>query len=202
MKIIRITGRKEDADAFNRDIEQNSNNGKCFILHFFMKGCIHCENLEPKMRKVEKHMISHPKYDNVTLGKIDADMMDSVNVENAYEFPTLKVVKNGETHQYKGAPEEKSILTWIDSLVKNSVPTKGVHLSNHNSLGRKSLQSNTNRANASGVATKKHKRKGRKHRTKKTRKLRKTKKRENKSNKKKNQRTRTKRRTSKTHKRI
>ena len=94
MKIIRITGRKEEADAFNRDIEQNGNNGKCFILHFFMKGCIHCENLEPKMRKLEKHMMSDPKYDNVTLGKIDADMMDSVDVENAYEFPTLKVVKN------------------------------------------------------------------------------------------------------------
>lgn len=200
MKIIRITGRKEDADAFNRDIEQNSNNGKCFILHFFMKGCIHCENLEPKMKKVEKHMMSNPKYDNVTLGKIDADMMDSVNVENAYEFPTLKVVKNGETHHYKGPPEETAILTWINNLVKDSnhVVTKGVHLSNHNSLGRRSLQSNTNRANASGVATKKHKRKGRKHRTKKTRKMRKTK-RENKSNKKNKRRSRTKKRASKKH---
>lgn len=176
MKIIRITRRKEDADAFNRDIEQNSNNGKCFILHFFMKGCIHCENLEPKMKNLEKYMKSHPKYNNVTLGKIDADMMDSVNVENAYEFPTLKVIKNGETHQYKGAPEESAILTWINSLVKENTLTKGVHLSNHNSLGRRSLQSPTHRTNASGVATKKRKRRGRKHRT---RKIRKTKKREN-----------------------
>jgi hypothetical protein len=196
MKIIRITSRKEDADAFNRDIEQNSNNGKCFILHFFMKGCIHCENLEPKMRNLEKHMMSHPKYDNVTLGKIDADMMDSVNVENAYEFPTLKVVKNGEIHQYKGAPDESAILTWIDSLVKNSAPTQRVHLSNHNSLGRKSLKISTNRGIASGVSRKKYKRKSRKH---KTRKMRKTKKRENKSNKKNKRGTRTKRRTSKKH---
>ena len=193
MKIIRITSRKEDADAFNRDIEQNSNNGKCFILHFFMKGCIHCENLEPKMRKLEKHMMSHPKYDNVTLGKIDADMMDSVNVENAYEFPTLKVVKNGEIHQYKGAPDESAILTWIDSLVKNSAPTQRVHLSNHNSLGRKSLKISTNRGIASGVSRKKYKRKH------KTRKMRKTKRRENKSNKKNKRGTRTKRRTSKKH---
>ena len=191
MKIIRITGRKEDADAFNRDIEQNSNNGKCFILHFFMKGCIHCENLEPKMRKIEKHMISDPKYDNVTLGKIDADMMDSVNVENAYEFPTLKVVKNGEIHQYKGAPDESAILTWINSLVKNSAPTQGVHLSNHNSLGRKSLKISTNRGIASGVSRKKHKRKDR------TRKMRKSKKRENKSNKKNKRKNKTKRRKSK-----
>lgn len=191
MKIIRITGRKEDADAFNRDIEQNGNNGKCFILHFFMKGCIHCENLEPKMRKLEKHMMSDPKYDNVTLGKIDADMMDSVNVENAYEFPTLKVVKSGETHQYKGVPEESAILTWINSLVKKNAPTQRVHLSNHNSLGRRSIQSNTNRANASGVSTKKHKRKGRKY---KTRKIRKTKKRETNSNKKNKRKNKTKRR--------
>ena len=191
MKIIRITGRKEDADAFKRDIEQNSNNGKCFILHFFMKGCIHCENLEPKMRKLEKHMMSHPKYDNVTLGKIDADMMDSVNVENAYEFPTLKVVKNGEIHQYKGAPDESAILTWINSLVKNSAPTQGVHLSNHNSLGRKSLKISTNRGIASGVSRKKHKRKDR------TRKMRKSKKRENKSNKKNKRKNKTKRRKSK-----
>lgn len=196
MKIIRITGRKEDADAFNRDIEQNGNNGKCFILHFFMKGCIHCENLEPKMRKLEKRMMSDPKYDNVTLGKIDADMMDSVDVENAYEFPTLKVVKNGEIHQYKGVPEESAILTWINSLVKDSNQpiTKRVHLSNHNSLGRRSLQSNTNRANASGVSTKKHKRKGRKY---KTRKRKKSKKRETNSNKQNRRRNKTKRRKSK-----
>ena len=180
MKIIRITGRKEDADAFNRDIEQNGNNGKCFILHFFMKGCIHCENLEPKMRKLEKHMMSDPKYDNVTLGKIDADMMDSVNVENAYEFPTLKIVKNGETHQYKGAPEESAMITWINSLVKDNAETKNNHLSNNSSLRRKSLKVSTNRFKASGVTAKKHKKKSR---NQKTRKMRKTKKRENKKNK-------------------
>lgn len=180
MKIIRITGRKEDADAFNNDINENSNNGKCFILHFFMKGCIHCENLEPKMKNLEEHMMSDPKYNNVTLGKIDADMMDSVNVENAYEFPTLKIVKNGETHQYKGAPEESAIITWINSLVKDNAATKNNHLSNNSSLGRKSLKVSTNRVKASGVTAKKHKRKSR---NQKTRKMRKTKKRENKKNK-------------------
>ena len=185
MKIIRITGRKEAADAFNRDIEHNGNSGKCFILHFFMKGCIHCENLEPKMKKIEKHMKSDPKYDNVTLGKIDAEMMNNVNVENAYEFPTLKIIKNGETHHYKGAPEEGAILSWINNLVKNTA-TKGVHLSNHNSLGRRSLQSNSSGANARGPSTKKHKRKLKKY---KTRKMRKTKRRENNSNKKHKRRT-------------
>lgn len=196
MKIIRITRRKEEADAFNHELETNKDKGNCFILHFYMKGCIHCENLEPKMRKLEKRMMSDPKYDNVTLGKIDADMMDSVDVENAYEFPTLKVVKNGEIHQYKGVPEESAILTWINSLVKDSNQpiTKRVHLSNHNSLGRRSLQSNTNRANASGVSTKKHKRKGRKY---KTRKRKKSKKRETNSNKQNKRRNKTKRRKSK-----
>ena len=190
MKIIRITGRKEEADALNHELEHNKND-KCFILHFFMKGCIHCENLEPKMKRLESHMISEPKYNNVTLGKIDADVMDSVNVENAYEFPTLKIVKNGETHQYKGAPEESAILTWINSLVKNNAPTHRVHLSNHNSLGRKSLKASTHGVNASGVSTKKHKKKNKKH---KTRKMKKTKKRENNSNKKNKRKNKTKRR--------
>ena len=104
MKIIRITSRKEEAAALNHELQHNKKD-KCFILHFFMKGCIHCENLEPKMKNLEKHMSREPKYENVTLGKIDAEMMNDVNVENAYEFPTLKVVKNGETHQYKGVPD-------------------------------------------------------------------------------------------------
>lgn len=193
MKIIRITSRKEEADALNHDLEQNNNKDKCFILHFFMKGCIHCENLEPKMKNIEKHMTNEPKYNNVTLGKIDAEMMNDVNVENAYEFPTLKVIKNGETHQYKGAPEESAILTWINSLVKDSAPTQGVHLSNHNSLGRRSLQLNSNKVNvsgvnASGVNTRKHKKKhgkSRKHgktrKQNKTKKMKKNKKRENNS---------------------
>lgn len=187
MKIIRISRRKEEADALNHELNENKDKEKCFILHFFMKGCIHCENLEPKMRNIEKHMAREPKYNNVTLGKIDAEMMNDVNVENAYEFPTLKVIKNGETHQYKGSPEESAILTWINSLVKNkntnknkNTVTKGVHLSNHNSLGRRSLQSNSNKGNASGVATKKHKIKGRKNKNR----NRKTKRRENNSNKK------------------
>jgi hypothetical protein len=189
MKIIRITRRKEEADAFNHELETNKDKGNCFILHFYMKGCIHCENLEPKMKNIEKHMAREPKYNNVTLGKIDAEMMNDVNVENAYEFPTLKIIKNGETHQYKGSPEENAILTWINGLVKNkntntnknkNTATKGVHLSNHNSLGRRSLQSNSNKSNASGVTNKnnkKHTRKSRKN------KKRKTKKRENNSNK-------------------
>ena len=198
MKIIRITSRKEEAAALNHELQHNKKD-KCFILHFFMKGCIHCENLEPKMKKLEKHMLREPKYENVTLGKIDAEMMNDVNVENAYEFPTLKVVKNGETHQYKGAPEESAILTWINDLVKNKAPTPGVHLSNHNSLGRRSLQSNTNRGNASGVATKKHKRKIKIYKRRKN-KTRKPKKRGNNSNKKNKRRSKTKRRTSKKHK--
>jgi hypothetical protein len=186
MKIIRITKRKEEADAFNRELSENKDKEKCFILHFFMKGCIHCENLEPKMKNIEKRMLNEAKYNNVTLGKIDAEMMNDVNVDNAYEFPTLKVIKNGETHQYKGSPEENAILTWINSLVKNkntnknkNIATKGVHLSNHNSLGRRSLQSNSNRGNASGVTNKNNKNR------KKTRKNknRKTTRRENNSNK-------------------
>lgn len=190
MKIIRISKRKEEADAFNHDLAKNKD--KCFILHFYMKGCIHCEKLEPKMKKIEKHMSNEAKYNNVTLGKIDAEMMNDVNVENAYEFPTLKVIKNGETHQYNGAPEESAILTWINSLVKNTnknknTATKGIHLSNHNSLGRRSLQSNSNKGNASGVSNNKKKRTSRKNKSRKNKSMKnksgKTKNREKNSNK-------------------
>lgn len=192
MKIIRITKKKEEANAFNRELSENKDKEKCFILHFFMKGCIHCENLEPKMKNIEKRMLNEAKYNNVTLGKIDAEMMNDVNVENAYEFPTLKVIKNGETHQYKGSPEENAILTWINSLVKNTnknknTATKGVHLSNHNSLGRRSLQSNSNRGNASGVTNKNNKKHTKKSRKNKNRK---TKRRENNLNKRNKRNTR------------
>ena len=118
MKIIRVIGRKE-AGAFNKEFKQHHNK-KCFILHFYMKGCIHCENLEPEMKALETHMNNHSKYNNITLGKIDAQHMDDVAVDNVHEFPTLKVMRLGQTHQYKGAPQEKEILSWIDRLLEEN----------------------------------------------------------------------------------
>ena len=124
MKIIRIVSRKEEAGALNKELSDHKNkvNNKngCIILHFFMKGCIHCENLEPKMKRLEEYMTKKSEYNNVTLGKIDAELMDSVDTENAYQFPTLRVMTNGKTHEYTGAPEESAILRWINSMIEKN----------------------------------------------------------------------------------
>ena len=175
MKIIRIIGRKEEADAFNRELLDKN---KVIILHFFMKGCIHCENLEPKMKKLETYMVSQPRFNHVTMGKIDSEMMNDVNVENAYQFPTLKVMKDGKTHEYTASPDEASILSWLDKILSekkernmntntNAKRTIGVHLSNHNSLGKKSLKNTTNNSVAIGTKLNKKTKKTRKTKNKK-----------------------------------
>ena len=205
MKIIRIVNRKEEAGALNKELSDHKNNinnkNGCIILHFFMKGCIHCENLEPKMKRLEEYMTKKSDYNNVTLGKIDAELMDSVDTENAYQFPTLRIMTNGKTREYTGAPEESAILRWINSMIEknnsnknnnkninennknknnnNSNKTIVVHLSNHNSLGAKSLKNNSQNQNknrnrnissvkASGIK-KTHKRRNKKRNIKKRR---------------------------------
>lgn len=193
MKIIRIVGRKEEADAFNRELLEKDNKNKAFILHFFMKGCIHCENLEPKMKKLENYMMTQPRFNHVTMGKIDSEMMNDVNVENAYQFPTLKVMKNGKTHEYTASPDEASILSWLDKLLaekerntnntnnnnSNSNRTIVAHMSNHNSLGKKSLKNTNINKVARGIKlnknTKKHKKSKKSKNKKKTKKTKKNK---------------------------
>jgi thioredoxin-like negative regulator of GroEL len=129
MKIIHIVAEKEQANAFNKELHENSAK-KCFILHFYMKGCYHCDNLEPKMKRLVDYMTKKSKYDNVTLGKINAEMMNEVNVENVHAFPTIKMMNRGQTHEYTGAPEEPEILKWIDSLLKRDT-AGAVHTASH-----------------------------------------------------------------------
>ena len=50
MKIIHIVAEKEQANGLIK-LHENSTK-KCFILHFYMKGCYHCDNLEPKMKRL------------------------------------------------------------------------------------------------------------------------------------------------------
>ena len=118
-------------------------------------------------------MVSQPRFDHVTMGKIDSEMMNDVNVENAYQFPTLKVMKDGKTHEYTASPDEASILSWLDKLLSekkerntntntNTNRSIGVHLSNHNSLGKKSLKNTTNNSVARGTKMNKKTRKTRK----------------------------------------
>lgn len=133
MKIIHIVAEKEQASAFNKALHENSSK-KCFILHFYMKGCYHCDNLEPKMKRLEDYMSKKSKYDNVTLGKINAEMMNEVNVENVHAFPTIKMMNRGQTHEYTGAPEEPEILKWIDSLLEHNT-AGAVHSATHKRKG-------------------------------------------------------------------
>ena len=101
--------------------KMNPNKNDISFVLFYADWCPHCVSTKPDLSKlVKKHNNTKINGKNVKVQScncqgtdVEKEMAEDNNIEG---YPTIKCIKNNETHEYSGSREFDELSKWVISM--------------------------------------------------------------------------------------
>ena len=142
------------------DFHNNIPKHKAVIMVYTMKGCGYCENLKPKWETIKEILSKDPEFNDVMIADIDSNASSMLSMPPVSGYPSIKVLKDNNLHEYNGEREVDPLLTFMRNIVTkhniNSFNGRGVAPTVSN--GKKSPRHKRNKtaSNRRGTIRRKH----------------------------------------------
>lgn len=97
-------------ENINNAIESN----EFILINFYSPNCTYSKSFESEFSGAAENL----KYDNITLGKIDATVnLNSTIKYSIYGFPIIKLFYKGKAYEYEGGRKKAQIISWLKDKI-------------------------------------------------------------------------------------